>query len=213
MAANTSSGQTSTPSVISIQDLSTRCSISVEGQKCAVETAGVIRSPENAPRLYFQILKDADEGWTMGSVVLQPAGDGHVRPLLSELQEHVWGADVFQTQSPDGLLLVLQATEVGSAYEDASNVYLRVSENWRQINTRGWTLGGDDVPTGLNVSRGWNYDWSNLSATTQLYRPEDGNCCPTGGTIRAHFSINDDQLVLLKTELLPEHAEMVPAPH
>lgn len=56
------------------------------------------------------------------------------------------------------------------------------------------------LPQGLEVWKGVSFNYDTLTARTALWRPSDGNCCPTGGEAGLVFEIRGDRLVL--TQLL-----------
>ncbi|MBU1305059.1 MAG: LppP/LprE family lipoprotein [Alphaproteobacteria bacterium] len=56
------------------------------------------------------------------------------------------------------------------------------------------------LPEGLEIWKGVQYEfedpWSGMIARTRLWRPDDANCCPTGGSAVIIFQIEDDRLVV-----------------
>ena len=74
------------------------------------------------------------------------------------------------------------------------------SEGWASIDMDTW-LGeiGPMLPAGLEIWKGVEYDfahhWSGLVARTALWRADDGNCCPTGGSALITLEIQNGRLV------------------
>lgn len=52
------------------------------------------------------------------------------------------------------------------------------------------------LPDDREIWKGVTYRLESLAARTSLWRPEDGNCCPSGGEATLMFEIEDDRLVL-----------------
>ncbi|RZJ76939.1 MAG: hypothetical protein EON88_36010 [Brevundimonas sp.] len=71
--------------------------------------------------------------------------------------------------------------------------------SWRDTDLPGL------LPTGLEIWKGVSFNYDTLTARTALWRPADGNCCPSGGEATLVFEIRDDRLVL--TQLLRDGAE------
>lgn len=51
----------------------------------------------------------------------------------------------------------------------------------------------DLLPDGLAIWKGVAIDYETLSGRSALWRPEDANCCPTGGTLEFSLRFNDDR--------------------
>ena len=73
-------------------------------------------------------------------------------------------------------------------------------EAWNAIDIESWLTDiGAMLPSGLEIWKGVDYDfenpWSGLVARTALWRADDGNCCPTGGSAVITFDIVDRALV------------------
>lgn len=60
------------------------------------------------------------------------------------------------------------------------------------------------LPDGREIWKGVGYSYDMLAAHTSLWRPDDGNCCPSGGEATLLFAIEGDRLVL--KELIPDDA-------
>lgn len=54
------------------------------------------------------------------------------------------------------------------------------------------------LPQGLELWKGVAFNYDSLTARTALWRPDDGNCCPTGGQATLEFEIRGDRLVLIQ---------------
>jgi hypothetical protein len=50
------------------------------------------------------------------------------------------------------------------------------------------------------VWKGVPYDFAHLKATTHLWAPDDGNCCPTGGQATVTFKLVGDRLEIVSIQ-------------
>ncbi len=108
--------------------------------------------------------------------------------------------------SDDGLLLIAGYTGGTGAYNADRLYQWRDLEHddragWRPIDMHAWLETNKmDLPNGLEIWKGVQYEfedpWSGVIARTHLWRPDDANCCPTGGSAVINFEIEDDQLVV-----------------
>ena len=67
----------------------------------------------------------------------------------------------------------------------------------QELDTTAWleTL-QKRAPKGLGAWKGVYIDYKTLTAATPLWKPTDGNCCPTGGRADLTFRITADAVVL-----------------
>jgi hypothetical protein len=65
------------------------------------------------------------------------------------------------------------------------------TESWRERDLPAL------LPAGLEIWKGVAYSDTMQSARAGLWRPDDGNCCPTGGAATLMFEIQGDRLVLI----------------
>jgi hypothetical protein len=72
-------------------------------------------------------------------------------------------------------------------------------------------LVGVELPEGLEIWKGVAFDfsnpWSGYVARTSLWRSDDGNCCPTGGSAEIGLEIEGDKLVGKEAEYTPPDEE------
>lgn len=66
------------------------------------------------------------------------------------------------------------------------------NESWRDIDLPAL------LPTGLEIWKGVSFSYDGMTARTALWRPSDGNCCPSGGEATLEFEIRGDRLVLTR---------------
>lgn len=81
-------------------------------------------------------------------------------------------------------------------------------EGWIRIEMDSWFEQAEPMlPAGLEIWKGVEYDfsdpWSGLVARTSLWRFDDGNCCPSGGSAEITLEIRDNRLVATKVAYTP----------
>jgi hypothetical protein len=57
------------------------------------------------------------------------------------------------------------------------------------------------VPDGSSVMNGGGFDVQNLTYLMPVWGPNDGHCCPTGGSIQIKFALNDHHLSVVSQSL------------
>lgn len=76
---------------------------------------------------------------------------------------------------------------------------------WTPIDMDHW-LEGVELPEELEIWKGVAFDfsnWSGYTARSSLWRPEDANCCPSGGEALISLEIEDNKLVGKDVEYTP----------
>jgi len=188
--------------------------LETELHDCRVLSAGVINSDEGAaePLLAWQTQAGfTPEAGVLGGFVLFTHESGAWRPFDA-------GFDGYRFSPPQlnemGLLHIAGYTGGTGAYNadrlyqwgDLGHAVYR--EGWRRIDMEAWldTLGAF-LPAGLEVWKGVQYSidrWSDgVVARTPLWRPDDANCCATGGSALITFTIADDRLVIARVTYIP----------
>lgn len=111
-------------------------------------------------------------------------------------------------------LLVVRVGYAGSGALWDYRVFRADDGGWTPIAASPW---GDDAPGGngwaediaarlppdLAVWKGILVDFAAMTATTSLWRPDDANCCPSGGEAELRFAIVDDALRVIEVMLRP----------
>jgi pimeloyl-ACP methyl ester carboxylesterase len=99
-----------------------------------------------------------------------------------------------------GTILYLPIRVDGTGNYNESEYYLRKGGAWQRLDFDSWQKElVARVPPGREI---WKGLWPNLKTMrveTGLYRKGDGNCCPSGGTIRARLAIRDMRFVIAST--------------
>ncbi len=84
-------------------------------------------------------------------------------------------------------------------------------QDWARIDTESWRDNiAPKLPKDTEIWKGVDFNFSDffygeLSAQTPLWRPDDGNCCPSGGWAIIRFEIENKSLVVTSVDLLPPH--------
>lgn len=172
---------------------------------CGTSAGGYLNIRDH--RLLWQVqsgFTDQD-GRTDGFVLL--AGEDRLRPVA-------WGKDGILYDPPqvlwrgDTAYVAVRGTMAGTGAYNADVLYrLEPDAEVRltQIDNTSWR---DDqlaalLPKDRQISKGVAFDYSGLSARAALWRPEDANCCPTGGGATLLFEIQGDRLALTQLMLDP----------
>lgn len=190
-----------------LDDIGTTClQTSLDG--CKVYTGGYFNTADfsdngGTPLIAWQTqLGSTDTDGVIGGFVLFQH-DGSDWTLLDS------GFDGFfevPRLNQDGLLHVPGYSQGTGAF-NTDRLY-QFADGWTKIDMDQW-LGEVTamLPTGLEIWKGVQYDfsspWSGLVARTSLWRADDGNCCPTGGSAVITLEIRDDRLVATGVDYQP----------
>lgn len=111
-----------------------------------------------------------------------------------------------------GRLLVVRVGYTGSGANWDYYLFGRAGDRWTAIAASPWRDGatpgwGDDIaerlPPDLAVWKGIVIDFATMTATSGLWRPDDANCCPTGGEADLGFAIRDGRLRVVDVVVRP----------
>lgn len=200
---------------VDLTSIGTTC-IDTSLNDCKVITSGYLNvsdfgDNDGQPYLAWQTQRgftDTD-GVIGGFVLFQHDADG-----WSTLDTGFDGFFELPRLNPDGLLHIPGYSQGTGAFNtdrlyqwgDLGAAVHR--EGWQAIGMNQW-LGeiAPMLPQGLEIWKGVEYDfsspWSGLVARTSLWRADDGNCCPSGGSAVITLEIKDRQLVATKLDYQP----------
>jgi uncharacterized protein len=163
-------------------------------EACRVEEAGSVGAGLSYQlQAYYQ-----DDLRIAGAiVVLAPAGRDKVLPLLWGAEETAHFAAPVIIARPDGSLLELPASLEGTGIINAGSLYRQADGRWQEVDTESWQAEmAARLPKGRAVWKGVYPDWVKMAAESPLWRDRDGNCCPSGGSVRASLALRGDRIVL-----------------
>jgi len=177
-------------------------------RNCRVLTAGYINGAagedEGAPMLAWQTQSGFthETGVASGFVLFRFGADGW--ELLDA------GFDGAGFQLPvlnEAGLLHIPGYGGGTGAHNVDRLY-ELDGTWRRVDLDAWRSAIDPLlPPGLEIWKGVDYDfenpWSGLVARTPLWRADDGNCCPSGGSAVIGFDIVDRALVITGVAYTP----------
>jgi hypothetical protein len=194
---------------VDLTDIGTTC-LQSPLDECKVFTAGYLNRVEyndddGAPMIAWQTQWGSTEmdGIIGGFVLFQHGADGW--SLLDS------GFDGFfqLPQLNDEGLLHISGYSQGTGSFNTDRLYQRDdSTGWTSIEMSQWfDQIGPMLPEGLEIWKGVEYDfsspWSGLVARTSLWRSDDGNCCPSGGSAVITLEIQDQWLVATSVDYEP----------
>lgn len=164
---------------------------------CKVEESGKVPGSEPYGGLFYQLQGPATEdGFTRGVVVLKADRPGMLRPVLWNF-EGDYPAAPSVVASPSGPLLVVPAIGGGTGRFNAELIFRPAAGGWRDLDIDAWRKPfNKQLPAGVGVWKGVEYDWKTLTLTTALWKDTDANCCPTGGMADAVLTVQGDDLAL-----------------
>ncbi len=148
---------------------------------CKVEASG--RIPGAHLAWQRRVYNDGDLRTAAGVTVYAVEGTS-ARPIVWHDEEDAWFEDPALIASPVGTLLDLGGHLDGTGNLSAEVLLLGEGAGWQQldIGTIDFTA---HVPRDRSVWKGVYPDWLRMTVDTPLWKQSDGNCCPTGGTVRA----------------------------
>ena len=131
--------------------------------------------------------------------------DGQTRDRVSTLFERVNGdIGLFDySEKPEiigsaiGTILYLPIAVDGTGHGNASEYYLRATGTWARIESEAWLADlKRRLPDGVGISKGVWPNLRTMQAEAGLYRPQDANCCPTGGVAHVQLAIKGERFVI-----------------
>ncbi|MDO1558985.1 hypothetical protein Q0812_06035 [Brevundimonas sp. 2R-24] len=164
---------------------------------CGVTAAGLLYVDRDEAVAWQTVGGHTDmDGIRAGFVILARDGDGW-RPFG-------WGYDGVIYEAPslggemDQTLIHVPGRMMGTGNGNADQIYVRQGDGgWRDLRLMPWKREmRARLPGGLEVWKGVDYRIGAMMALTQLWRPTDGNCCPTGGDAIINLAVEGDRLAV-----------------
>jgi hypothetical protein len=194
---------------VDLDDIGTTC-LETSLDDCKVYSAGYLNvadfsDNDGTPFLAWQtqLGSTPTDGIIGGFVLFQHDGDG-----WSVLDSGFDGFFELPRLNQDGLLHVPSYSQGTGAFNTDCLYQWGDREGWTKIEMDQWlTEIGPLLPPGLEIWKGVEYDfshpWSGLVARTALWRSDDGNCCPTGGSAVITLDIADERLTATSLAYTP----------
>ena len=197
---------------VSLKSLGDTC-LESELKTCTIVAAGYV-APRDTPRLAYQIQAGVDEyDGTAGGVVVFAEVDGAWQLLGSDFSG-VWYRLPRLSEADQTLFHIPGVTAgTGSFNADVLFEFAADEKAWRRVDMETWWDGiTEKLPKGLEIWKGVSYDfgeayWGEYVARTSLWKSDDANCCPTGGSAVIHFALDDGALTLGDVEYEEPKAE------
>lgn len=170
-------------SPVPLASIATRCTApQTDDGVCKVEASGRLPSVHLAwqRRVYHD-----GETRVAGGVTIYAIEGVSARPIVWRDEEDGWFDDPELIATPVGTLLDLPGHSAGTGNFSVEAVLAADGGDWRQLDIDGITDGlTAHVPHGRGIWKGVYPDWRHMTADSPLWKDSDGNCCPTGGSVR-----------------------------
>jgi hypothetical protein len=126
--------------------------------------------------------------------------------LLLERADPEIGVTVYDepaiVATPVGTILHVPIRLDGTGNYNESEYYLWRAGAWHRLDALGW-VERFRPPPGRYVRKGVWPSLRDMTARIALYKDDDPNCCPTGGTAVVALALRDDALVATSVRLEP----------
>lgn len=168
---------------VPLASIATRCTAPPpDSGACKVEASGRLAGTSLAwqRRAYLD-----GETTTAAGVVVYVVEGATARPIVWHDEDDAGFEDPALIASPAGTLLDLGGYLHGTGNFSAEVVLLQEGGAWHQLDTGGIDSGlVAHAPHGRAIWKGVYPDWRRMTVESPLWKESDGNCCPTGGTVR-----------------------------
>ncbi|MDQ1155064.1 hypothetical protein [Brevundimonas sp. SORGH_AS_0993] len=205
-------GRAITEPPFAMKELARRC-IPRLLANCETFKGGYLSAP-GRPRIYWQLQEgEPDENAASAGFTLFMESGAALIPIF-------WAAEANDYETPvvfwpgDGAdpIIAIAGVKKGNGHYSADALFRWTNgpQTLVPIQTGGWIGAAPaPLPADLWIMKGlaFNYASGLLTARTSLWRPEDGDCCPTGGSARLIFDVRDDALVLTHATYLPPETQ------
>jgi hypothetical protein len=180
---------------------------------CRVVATGLALSEDGRTRILWQQQQGHTEAnGVSGGMVLLAEVRGGWRLLGWSFEGHTWQAPRV-LDGPRPLLVHASGRGGGSGSTNADLVYRLGAEGWEEIEHESWKAAlPARLPAGLGVWQAVDYDLDEPGARGLLWRDDDANCCPTGGSALFSLAVEGRSLRLREVQLDELARRLLPTP-
>ncbi len=196
-----------------IEELAQRC-IPRLLVNCVTFKGGYLSAP-GRPRIYWQIQEgEPDENAASAGFTLFVEADASLIPIFWAAEANAYEAPtVFWPDDGADPIIAIAGIMEGNGNQNADALFRWTNgpQTLVPVQTGNWIEAAPDpLPADLWIKKGLAFTYNPsglLTAGTSLWRPEDGDCCPTGGSASLIFDVRDDTLVLTHATYLPPESQ------
>jgi len=158
---------------------------SLDSETCKVREFADIGAVDGRTFLYAIYTMVTREGVVTGTraAVFERRSDGKLRLRLAPHGDNATFSKPEILHAGSRTLLLIPGSESGTANLNHDALYLWRDGRWTDVDTGSWLKTLEKrLPAGLGAWKGIYPDYKTLKARTPLWRKDDSNACPTGGT-------------------------------
>jgi len=184
------------PRVFAVDDLKKTCFVTPEADAsstCQVDESGKV---EGDDKLFYQLrsFHDGDLRTSGGAVVFEAPS---LTPLVGAYGDSAHYDRPKVVTPPVGTLLWIPGYLEGTGNFSAEQLYAWRDGSWQDIDIDSWKAEmARRLSGGLYVAKGIFPDYRAMTAATPIWRPIDGNCCPTAGRAVVRLGLKDRRLTI-----------------
>jgi hypothetical protein len=171
----------------------------VADRSCQLAKFGAIGTFDGHSFDYARYAFTTEGGGSMGARVLMFERLDGDRLRILFVPENIGGPfyDPKLIRTPAGVLLHVPGFDTGTGNFNRERLYVWRKTEWRLVDTTSWLDAlARRLPKGLRALKGIYPDYRRMSATTPLWRADDGNAMATGGRGAIRLGWRGDKVVL-----------------
>lgn len=173
---------------------------------CTVSEIGPFGSVDGQTYHYALYMLDKDMRKGL-SIFTHEATDKQAKLLLERYDKdglaYIYEQPAIITNSFGTLMEVpVRMDGTGQFNENEYYLWSEKQKGWKLLDSTNWVDDlGKQLPAGLEIWKGVWPDIKTMTATTSLWRRDDANCCPSGGTAAVTLAVKDGRLVIKSLEI------------
>lgn len=100
-----------------------------------------------------------------------------------------------------GVILKITTKIAGTGAGQEHKLFHRKHDHWVAVDTESFkTEIGKRLPKGYTIRKGFDIDLVTWQLKLPVWKPDDANCCASGGKVKIHLTLNKDRIVVLDLE-------------